>query len=145
MVLTRTITVLTLVSFILYLYGCYSISTVELSINNLEEVQDSEILAAVSTNYEIFQFERSDLKPKPRIVDSTLIGWTKTIHADKSYSLKEVHIPISNVKIISFEEKNVAVGLIVGVVGLGLLLYWILTAEWNIGKIDLSDFKYRGM
>ena len=143
--LKRAIITGTLFSFILNLYGCYAITSVDMNSEPIENYKESEIVTIVTKDYEIYEFERSDLKPKPQISDSMLTGWIKKTRPDKSYTLNEVGIPVSSIKTLFVEEKNTGViWLMIGAT-VGLLGIFILSADHDIGAIDLSDFKHRGM
>ncbi len=123
----RIIATLTLISFIFYIYGCYTITPAEISDDNIKELKESEIISVISKDYEVYEFERGESQPKPQIMDSTLIGWIKTKLEDDSYTTKEVQVTLSNIKTIYYEENNteLVLGIIVGAAGIGLIVYFV--------------------
>jgi hypothetical protein len=143
--LKRAIITGTLFSFILNLYGCYTITSVVMNSESIENYKESEIVTIVTKDYEIYEFERSELKPKPQILDSMLTGWIKKTRPDKSYTFNEVGIPVKRIKTLFVEEKNTGVVWLMIGATVGLLAIFILTADHGNFAIDLSDFKYRGM
>ena len=72
--LKRTITIFSEICFIVNLYGCYTVQSVDMNSESIENYKESEIVTIVTKDYEIYEFERSDLKPKPQILDSMLTG-----------------------------------------------------------------------
>jgi len=121
----RTTTYITLFTFVGYLYGCYSITSIEISADNLKKLQESEITTVISKDSEVYEFERNVYQPKPQIVDSTIIGWIQTNLADDSLVTEEVQLPLSNIKTIYYEKNNteLVIGIIVGILGVGALVY----------------------
>jgi len=132
----RTITILTLLSFILYLYGCSSIAVVDLSKNQIDEYKDSEITSIVTYDNKIYEFDTKGIKPKPQVIDSLLIGWVVGAKYENEYTLREVKIPLAEIKTLSIEEVDVlnAALVIFGILGL-LGILWLIgmsTSDWNL-------------
>lgn len=137
----RTITILTLVSFVLYLYGCSSSSVVVVEFNNkqIDEYKDSKITSLVTYDNKIYEFDPKGVKPKPEIVDSLMIGWAIVTKYENDYTLKEVKIPVSEIKTLSVEELDVTKGILsmIGVtVGVVVVPFLILVITNNF-EFDL--------
>ena len=132
------IAILTLFSFMFQLFGCYSITTLEINKVNLDEIKDSEIKAVISKDAEVYEFEINEQNPKPSFVDSTLIGWIKTKSADDSSHATEVQLSLSNIKTIQYEKNDTALvlGICVGTIGIGLIVYGVFYFI-NHTKLDL--------
>jgi len=140
---SRIITIITLVSFVFYLYGCSTIEVVDLSKNQIDEYKDSEITSIVTYDNKVYEFDPKDIKPKPQIIDSLLTGWAISKQLSDSYILREVKVPVSEIKTLEIKESDVTNTLLLigGVIGV-LVAIFLLTFEINI---QLDDVKWRGM
>ena len=140
--LKRTITIITLVSFVLYLYGCSSSSVVVVEFNNkqIDEYKDSKIKSIVTTDNKIYEFDPKGVKPKPEIVDSLLIGWAIVTKFEDDYTLGEVKIPLSEIKALSLEELDVTKG-ILSIIGVTVGVVVVLILIWGIS----SNFEFDWM
>jgi hypothetical protein len=123
-------------SFVLYLYGCSSITAVDLSKNQIDDYKDSEITSIVTYDNKIYEFDTKGVKPRPQIIDSLLVGWAVGAKYENEYSLREVKIPLTEIKTMSIEEVDVLNGALVifGIVGL-LCILWLIgmsTSDWNM-------------
>ena len=135
--LKRIITILTLLSFIFYVYGCYSISSLDVGEENIEYLKEDEITSVITKECELFEFVISESWPGPQITDSTLTGWIKTFQEDSSYKMKKILIPLSDIKTIYYEKDNTLLyaGLTVGIICLGVFIYFV-TSIFNDTEID---------
>jgi len=134
--LKKAIALITLISFIIYLYGCSTIEVVGPSEKGIEYYKDSKIISIVTSDNKVYEFDTKEVKPKPQIVDSLLIGWAIVTKFENEYTLREVKIPVSEIKVLSVEEVDVAKGIVsligvaVGLVGV-LLLIWGITTNFE--------------
>ena len=94
---------ITLTFYVLFLYGCYTIDSLEMSDANLENFDGDRIISIITNDSIIYEFENNEFKPKPYIADSTLIGWIKTESMGDPLDVEEVQIPISEIKTLNFE------------------------------------------
>lgn len=120
--LQRSITVFTLIIFILYLYGCSSIEVVQLNADNFDEIKDSEIVSAATKDYYLYEFDLTGIKPKPQIMDSLLVGCAISERERESYKLKEVKIPISEIRSMEIEETAIIMGGLITIGSLALII-----------------------
>lgn len=104
--LNRFITFLTLVSFIYYLYGCSSIAVVDLTKNQIDDYKDSEITSIVTNDNKIYEFDTNGIKPKPQVIDSLLVGCVGGAKYENEYTLREVKIPVAEIKTIYVEKSG---------------------------------------
>lgn len=118
---SRIITIITLVSFVLYLYGCSTIEVVDLSKNQIDEYKNSEITSIVTYDNKIYEFDTKGVKPKPQIIDSILIGWAISEQLNDSYKLQEVKIPITEIKSTEIQEVDILMGSLVTIGILALI------------------------
>lgn len=141
--LRKVISLVTLISFVLYLCGCSSIEVINLSERNVDEFKDSEIISVVTNDYQVYEFETKGIKPKPQITDSLLIGWAKGPEHNNEYRVKEVQIAISGIKTLHIEEtdETKTLLLIVGVIG---VLAAIVLLSFNM-NFNLGDGNWRLM
>ena len=139
----KVISLVTLICFISYLYGCSSIEVIQLSNSNFEDVKDSDIVSVVTKDNKIYEFETNGIKPKPYLTNSLLIGWAKGPEHNNEYTIKEVKIPISGINALHVEEtdETKTMLLIGGVIGVFAAIV-LLTFDMNI---DLGDVKWDPM
>lgn len=143
--LKKIISLVTLICFISYLYGCSSIEVIQLSNNsNFEDVKDSDIVSTVTKDNKIYEFETNGIKPKPQIAESVLVGWAKGPEYKNEYRIKEVQIPISDIKALQVEvtDETKTLLLIGGVIG---VLAAIVFLSFNNMNFGLGDVKWDPM
>lgn len=130
-------------SFTFYLYGCSTIEVVNPSEKGIGYYKDSEITSVVTTDNKIYEFDLKGIKPKPQIIDSLLTGWAISKQLSDSYIIREVKVPVSEIKTLEIKESDVTNTLLLigGVIGV-LVAIFLLTFEINI---QLDDVKWRGM
>lgn len=134
--LRKIISIITLISFVSYLCGCSSIEVVQLNESNFDDYRDSNIVSVVTKDNKIYEFDYTGVRPKPQIMDSLLVGWAISELESQSYKLKEVKVPVSEIKTYYIEEVDVLSGLlvIVGIISLVSIL-WVIgmsTSDWNL-------------
>lgn len=141
--LKKIISLATLICFISYLYGCSSIEVIQLSNSNFEDVKDSDIVSTVTKDNKIYEFETNGIKPKPQIAESVLVGWAKGPEYKNEYRIKEVQIPISDIKALQVEvtDETKTLLLIGGVIG---VLAAIVLLSFNM-NFNLGDGNWRLM
>ena len=93
---------ITLICFIFHLYGCSQ--SLEITKDQVEEYKDYEIKSIVTNEDREYKFEKSDLYPEPEIKDSLLLGWVKESFEKNVYIIKELKIPISQIKTLNVEK-----------------------------------------
>lgn len=141
--LRKKISLLTLICFITYLYGCSSIEVVELNDSNIEEFSDSDIVAVVTKDNKIYEFETSGVKPKPQIADSVLKGWVIGEQFRDAYKIYEMKLQISELKTLQIKETDATKTLLLMGAVIGVLIA-ILALTFDI-HMNLGDVKWRGM
>src|SRR3989304_10500736 len=120
----RIITIITLMSFTFYLYGCSTIEVVNPSEKGIGYYKDSEITSVVTTDNKIYEFDLKGIKPKPQIIDSLLTGWAISKQLSDSYIIREVKVPVSEIKTLEIKESDVTntlllIGGVIGVLEIG--------------------------
>jgi len=123
----RIISMITLTFYVLFLYGCYTIDSLEMSDANLENFDGDRIISIITNDSIIYEFENNEFKPKPYIADSTLIGWIKTESMGDPLDVEEVQIPISEIKTLNFENNKTTyvISLLGGIIGVAIIISWI--------------------
>ena len=123
----RIISMITLTFYVLFLYGCYTIDSLEMSDDNLENFDGDRIISIITNDSIIYEFENNEFKPKPYIADSTLIGWIKTESMGDPLDVEEVQIPISEIKTLNFENNKTTyvISLLGGIIGVAIIISWI--------------------
>ena len=123
----RIISMITLTFYVLFLYGCYTIDSLEMSDANLENFDGDRIISIITNDSIIYEFENNEFKPKPYIADSTLIGWIKTESMGDPLDVEEVQIPISEIKTLNFENNKTTyvISLLGGIIGVAVIISWI--------------------
>ena len=135
--LRKIISLVTLICFISYLYGCSSVEVVQLNESNIDEFDYSDIVSVVTKDNKIYEFETNGLKPKPQITDSVLKGWLINEQFQGSYKIHEVEIPVDQLKTLQIKETNatttlLAIACIGALVGVVILLIF----EPQLGGVD---------
>ena len=131
------ISMFTLANFCFYLLGCYSITSLEINENNLENNKSNNITKVILKDDEEYEFEISEMNLKPHFSDSTLIGWVRTKTADDAYDLKEIQILTSNLKTIYYEKNNTAnvISIFAGILLVTIAIVWIVS---ELGKVRVD-------
>lgn len=135
--LKRAITIVTLIGFIFYLYGCSQ--SLEITKNQVEEYKDYEIKSIVTNEDTEYKFEKTDLYPEPEINDSLLFGWVKESFEKNVYTIKELKIPISQIRTLNVEKFDAEKTCLFSLLSLGVIvvigLIWFLSTpmemKWN--------------
>ena len=122
--LKKAITLITLISFIIYLYGCSH--SLGIPKEQVEEYKDWEITGVTTIDGKHFKFEKF---PQSQIEDSLLVGWVKESNEKKSYTMKERRIPISQIQTVYVEKIDVTNSCLAGFgITLGVLAIVFLIA-----------------
>lgn len=131
------ISMFTLANFCFYLLGCYSITSLEIDENNLENIKTNKITKVILKDDEEYEFEINGMNLKPHFSDSTLIGWVRTKTADDAYDLKEIQILTSNLKTIYYEKNNTAnvISIFAGILLVTIAIVWIVS---ELGKVHVG-------
>lgn len=142
----RIFTIITLMSFILYLYGCSSSEVVQLHDSNIEEIKNSEIFSVVTKDYDIYEFDNRGYKPKPEFRDSVLVGWAIVKQNIDSYNLREVILPVKNINTLSVKMTDESITPLTILVGLALfgVLAVIALKDFSV-RLPADAFKYNPM
>lgn len=61
----QVLIVLALLSDMLYLYGCYVIKSINITDTNTKELKENNITAVITRDDVLYEFDRSELRPKP--------------------------------------------------------------------------------
>jgi len=92
----------TLISFIFYLYGCYS--SEEIKQEQIHKYKEYEIKSVVTIEGEVLEFVSSKTHQPAYVTDSLIIGWIQK--EEYPITLKKIQIPISQVKMVSINKFN---------------------------------------
>ena len=127
-------------SFTFYLYGCSTIEVVNPSEKGIGYYKDSEITSVVTTDNKIYEFDLKGIKPKPQIIDSLLTGWAISKQLSESYKLREIKVPINEIKLLELDKFDVtSTLLLMGGVIVTLVVIFLLTFdfEYSLGRSQL--------
>lgn len=94
--LKRTITIITLISFVFYLYGCST--TWEIPNDGKEEYKDYDIKSVVTVEGKAYEFISSKNYNPAYISDSLVIGYVQEEKGNNLFSIRKIQIPISQVQ-----------------------------------------------
>lgn len=125
--LKKAITLTTLISFIIYAIGCSAIEVVQLNESRFDDVKDSNIVSVVTMDYKIYEFDTKGIKPKPEINDSVLIGWAVATKYKDDYTLREIKIPLNEIKSFSVEKVDAPMGILT-TIGVAVAIIFVTTS-----------------
>ncbi len=125
--LKKAITLTTLISFIIYAIGCSAIEAVQLNESRFDDVEDSNIVSVVTMDYKIYEFDTKGIKPKPEINDSVLIGWVVSTQNKDDYTLREIKIPLNEIKSFSVEKVDAPMGILT-TIGVAVAIIFVTTS-----------------
>ena len=101
--LKRVITIVTLISFMFHIAGCYTSEAIP--IFQMDKYRDEvfNIKSIETFEGKLYEFTSTEWHPSAKMIDSLIVGWIKE-YSPNGLRLHEIKIPLSKIKTLNVEK-----------------------------------------